>query len=93
MEASVLDVLVPLFEESGRSHVTIAEVTQAFNLKLGTEYDRPVTNRTVGGVIRRRLHLCVYKSHGIYVIPIAERHKVVELAIRFGIVDPVTLQR
>lgn len=87
MDAGVLEMLLPMITEEGRAHVTIAEITEAFTSKFGSEYDRPITNRTVGGVIRRRLRLAVYKSHGIYVVPVSERGKVNEMAIRHGITD------
>lgn len=85
IEAGVLEILVELFNEEGRSHVTIAEVTSAFADKHGSDYDRPITNRYMGNVIRKRLHLAVYKSHGIHVIPMGEVSKVHEMAVRFGV--------
>jgi hypothetical protein len=85
IDAQVLEILTTLLTESGRAHVTIAEVTETFIARFGAEYDRPVTNRTIGGVIRKRLHLTTYKSHGIFVVPVSERDKVTELAIRFGV--------
>lgn len=87
MEAGVLEILTACFAEEGRSHVTIAEVTTAFAEKFGPDYDRPITNRLIGNVVRQRLHLAVYKSHGIHVIPMSEQSKVTQLAIRFGVFE------
>jgi hypothetical protein len=87
IEAGVLEILVNYFSEEGRSHVTIAEVTTAFTEKFGSDYERPITNRFMGNVIRKRLHLAVYKSHGYHVIPIAEAPKVSAMAIRFGVIE------
>lgn len=87
MEAGVLEVLIPFFKEEGRAHVTIAEVTKAFIEKFSQDYDRPITNRMIGGIVRQRLHLAVYKSHGIHVIPMSEAEKVMHLASRFGVLD------
>jgi hypothetical protein len=87
MDAGVIEILTNCFAEDGRSYVTVAEVTEAFAGKFGADYERPITNRMIGGVIRKRLRLVVYKSHGIYVIPMSERPKVQQMAIRFGVVE------
>lgn len=89
MDAGVLEILVPLIQEAGRSHVTISEIANAFREKFSEDYDRPITNRTIGGVLRKRLHLSVHKSHGISVIPVSEEPKVIQMAIRFGVLDRV----
>ena len=49
------------------------------------EYERPITNRWVGGILRKRLNLQTYKSHGIYVVPMSERTKIELLCTRYGI--------
>lgn len=85
-EAGVLEILLAFLNESGRSHVTVAEVTTAFGARHSSDYERPITNRMIGGIIRKRLRLAVYKSHGIYVVPASEHDKVVEMATRFGVV-------
>jgi hypothetical protein len=87
MEAGVLEVLYRFFGEAGRSHVTVAEVTEAFAAKFGADYERPITNRMIGGVLRKRLRLSVYKSHGIYVIPMSEAPKISQMAVRFGVIE------
>jgi hypothetical protein len=87
VEAGALEILVAFFNEEGRSPVTIAEVTFAFADKFGSDYDRPITNRFIGSVMRKRLRLAVCESHGIYVIPMSEASKVLQVAIRFGVIE------
>jgi hypothetical protein len=65
--------------------VSIQEITTRMIAQYGAEYDRPITNRWIGSVLRKRLHLHTYKSHGIYVIPTSERAKVAQLCARFGV--------
>jgi hypothetical protein len=43
----------------------LAEVTAAFSERCGGEYDRPITIRYVGLILRRTLGIRPYKSHGI----------------------------
>ncbi len=84
-EAQVLEILAELMATSERAFVPLANVTVALIERYGAEYERPITNRWVGGVLRRRLNLRTYKSHGIYVVPASERTKIDALCARYGV--------
>lgn len=86
-EAGVLEILAELLEQSGRPNVPVSEVTASFVSRFGQEYDRPITNRFIGGMLRKRLRLSTYKSHGVYVVPSTEKPKVGQLCIRYGVID------
>ena len=88
-EAQVLAILRQCFAESPEVSISIADLTRAFSAQFGTEYDRPITNRYIGSLLHRRLHLYAYKSHGVFVIPASERGKVLVLCKRYGMLaDP-----
>ena len=53
--------------------------------RYGVEYERPITNRWVGSILRKRLNIRTYKSHGVYVVPMQERSKIELLCTRFGV--------
>lgn len=89
-EAGVLEVLHELFLLNGDTALSIAEITDAFAKKFAGEYERSVTNRFIGGILRNRLRLTTYKSHGVYVLPVSEKPKVDELCIRYGVIDRTT---
>lgn len=84
-EAGVLDILADLLKNDSRSTIPLSEITAAFVERFGPEYDRPITGRFIGGILRRRLHLVSYKSHGVFVLPASERAKVDQLCIRYGL--------
>lgn len=84
-EAAVLEVLLELLSASDRASVPVADVTNAFVARFGQEYERPITNRFVGGLLRKRLRLLTYKSHGVYVVPATEKAKIDQLCIRYGV--------
>ena len=86
-EAAVLDVLAEMLEHSERPNIPVAEVTVGFIARFGQEYDRPITNRFVGGILRKRLRLSTYKSHGVYVVPTTEKSKVDQLCVRYGVTE------
>lgn len=86
-EAGVLEILLELLSRPDRANVPVSELAIAFSARFGAEYERPITNRFIGGILRKRLHLLTYKSHGVYVVPISEKSKIEQLAIRYGVVD------
>jgi hypothetical protein len=84
-EAQVLEILAELMTISERAFVPLEDVTVGLIERYGAEYERPITNRWIGGVLRRRLNLRTYKSHGIYVVPTTERTKIEALCARYGV--------
>jgi hypothetical protein len=88
-EAGVLEVLHELFLLHEDTVLSIADIAETFAKKFAGEYERPVTNRFIGGILRNKLRLTTYKSHGVYVLPVSEKPKVAELCIRYGVVEKV----
>lgn len=88
-EAGILEVLTECLAVSDRTTIPVSEVTAAFISRFGAEYDRPITNRFVGGILRKRLRLSTYKSHGVYAVPASERSKVEHLRIHYGLVESI----
>ena len=84
-EAQVLEVLAELVAGSDRSVIPLAEITTGLIEKYDAEYERPITNRWVGGILRRRLNLRTYKSHGVYVVPTSQRPTIEALCARYGV--------
>jgi hypothetical protein len=83
-EAHVLEILAELMSGSERP-VSVGDVAAGMFARYGTEYDRPITNRWIGGLLRRRLNIRTYKSHGVFVVAPGERAKVDQLCIRYGL--------
>lgn len=86
-EAGVLEVLAELLAQSEKPSIPVADVTALFSSRFGQEYERPATNRFVGGILRKRLRLSTYKSHGIYVVPTSEKPKIDQLCVRYGVTE------
>jgi hypothetical protein len=84
-EAQVLEIVGELMATTDRPMITVQEVVDGLTERYGSEYDRVITNRWVGGVFRKHLNIRTYKSHGVYVVPMSERTKVELLCKRYGI--------
>ncbi len=69
-------IFAELMATSQRPVIPVAEVASGLIERYGAEYDRPITNRWVGGVLRKRLNIHTYKSHGVYAVPMNERSKI-----------------
>ena len=85
VEAQFLEILAELMVGSQRLVIPVADIATRLIERYGDEYDRPITNRWVGSILRRRLNIRTYKSHGIYVVPMQERPKIELLCNRYGV--------
>ena len=90
VEAEVLEVVADLLADEAGGEVRLSDITALFVLRYGKDYERPITNRYVGEIVRSKLHIFSYKKRGVYVIPVSEREKVKVLAARYGIVKEKT---
>ena len=85
VEAQVLEILAELMSSSERPVVPVSDIVTGLVERYGGEYDRPITNRWVGSVLRKRLNIRTYKSHGVYVVPVQEHSKIELMCTRYGI--------
>ena len=49
------------------------------------DYERKVTSKWIGTIIRKRLNLKTMKSHGIYLLPLSEQPKLDRVYEKYGI--------
>lgn len=84
-EAQVLEIVRELQEEAHKLVVPINEIAQRFAVRFGAEYERPITPRWIGTVLRQRLHLSPYKSNGRFVLPVAGSIRLEGLYERYGL--------
>ena len=86
VEGHVLAVVQAVAHDRNGAPVTISDIAEAFRAAHASEYERPISNRYVGSVLRR-LGLAPYKSHGTYVLAVSGNERLLALYGRFGIVD------
>lgn len=84
-EGELLVILSDLMEDFSRTSIQLSEITRLFVERHGTDYDRSITNRYIGYLLRKRLRLHTHKSHGVYVVPLSEKSKIEALCARYGI--------
>lgn len=84
-EGELLELLVELTDDAEEAYIPLSEITSLFVDRHGADYERPITNRYIGHLLRKRLRLSTYKRHGVYVLPLVEKEKILVLAERYGI--------
>lgn len=83
-EGHVLSILGMRFADRFDESVTLAEVAAAFTAAYAGEYERPITNRWIGSVLRR-LGIVLYKSNGVFVLLPGQGTRVKALCERYGV--------
>jgi cytochrome c-type biogenesis protein CcmH/NrfF len=84
MEAQVLEIIRDLLD-SGDSKLSVKDITNWFVDRHGEEYERKITAKWIGNVIRRKLALKTQKSHGAFVIAPWEVPKLPRLYEKYGV--------
>ncbi len=84
-EGHVVESLFALLQVPTGVVIPIARLVEEMSTRFSAEYERPITNRWIGRILRRRLGILVYKSNGRYGVPVTELEKVRMLAGRFGV--------
>jgi hypothetical protein len=69
----LIALLLELASQDGVKSISIADLTAAFTECHGNEYDRPITTRYIGSLLRRMLEIRPYQHHGIYKVGLNRR--------------------
>ena len=85
-EGQLLAVLWRLLAEAGEKTLALSEIAATFTSEHGADYERPITNRWIGSVLRR-LGILLYKSNGVFVLVPRQRERINALCVRYGVGD------
>ena len=83
-EAQVLEVIRDLVSLKD-GQLSIKEIATWFSDRFGEEYEKRITAKWIGGVVRNQLQIRTQKSHGVFVIPPGEFSKLEWLFKRYGL--------
>lgn len=84
-EGQLLSVIAGCVAQGERPILPLQEIVTQFVEKYGSEYDRPVTNRFLGSVLRNRLGLPLYKTNGVIAVSLKDRARLTTLLARYGV--------
>jgi hypothetical protein len=90
VEADVLAIIHQLLARPDARQIAVKDITTALQERYGADYERAITSKWVGGILRRRLQLRTQKSNGVYVIPVTQRPRLDRLFEKYGLGDVPT---
>jgi hypothetical protein len=88
VEADLLAIIAGL--ATGASPIAVADICAQFIERHQADYERPITARYIGSLLRGRLGLSTYKRHGVYVVA-ADAARLAPLYKRYNIVSAETI--
>lgn len=83
-EAQILEVIRDLIA-SDDAKLSVKDITDRFIVLYGSDYERKITAKWVGLIVRRKLGLKTQKSNGVFVIPRSEEPKLARLYEKYGV--------
>jgi hypothetical protein len=82
-EAQVLEVIRDLVAEGSR--LAIQDITRLFLARYGDQYERRVTPRWIGSLVRRRLGLKPSRTTGVFTLGPEDVARLSSLYVRYGV--------
>jgi hypothetical protein len=86
-EAQLVDVINELLLLSDEPRLSVKEITENFIERYGADYEKRVTNKWIGGILRKRLGLKPQRVHGTFVIPLEDLPRLNRLREKFGLLS------
>jgi hypothetical protein len=84
-ETQVLEIVRDLLAAAPDSRIAVKDVTKWFVDRYAEEYERKVTTKWIGGILRKKLQLRPYKSHGVFVIAVPDPASLDRLYEKYGV--------
>ncbi|MBI1974313.1 MAG: hypothetical protein HYS51_00415 [Candidatus Zambryskibacteria bacterium] len=88
IEAQVLGVIQELLTANAQARLAIGDITARFTEKFGHEYERRITEKWIGAIVRKKLKLKTHRVQGLFVIPHSEELRLKALFERYRITAP-----
>jgi len=84
-EGQLLSVIAAALASGAKGSLPLKTIVTAFTEHFGGEYDRPITHRFLGNVLRNRLGLPLYKTAGVVAVSLKDMPRIEALLARYGI--------
>ena len=85
VEAEVLEVIRTIVGKGPEARLAVQDITEGFIARHGKEYERRITPRWIGSIIRRRLGLKPSRSTGVFRLGPEEVAKLASMYERYGL--------
>ena len=85
MEAQILEVVRDISDSPYPVRLTVKDISSWFADRHGSDYEKKVTSKWIGSVIRKKLNLKTQKTRDGYIIPPSELAKLERLYEKYGV--------
>src|SRR5439155_15777960 len=85
MEAQLLEIIRDMLASPYETRLSVKDITSWFVDRHGMDYERKITTKWIGSVIRKKLGLKTERSRDGYMIPLSEKDKLARLYEKYGI--------
>src|SRR5262245_10092530 len=85
MEAQILEVVRDISDSPYPVRLTVKDIARWFADRHGSDYEKKVTSKWIGSVIRKKLNLKTQKTRDGYIIPSSELAKLERLYEKYGV--------
>src|SRR5713101_2798621 len=83
-EAQVLGIIRDLLASPYEARLSVKDITSWFIDRHGNDYEKKITGKWIGWIIRKRLGLKTQRTHGEFLIPASEAAKLERLYEKYG---------
>src|SRR5215813_5904682 len=86
MEAQILEIIKDMLSSPyGEARLPLKDITSWFVDRHGMDYERKVTSKWIGNIIRKKLNLKTQRMRDGYIIPSSELAKLERLYEKYGV--------
>jgi hypothetical protein len=85
MEGQLLEVIHALAKDPAQTPLSVKAIATAFGTRFRADYDRPPSPKSVGALMRKRLHLRMVKTGGVFTLAATEQPRLARLYERYGL--------
>src|SRR5213594_1522550 len=93
-EAQILEIIRDMLHSPFETRLSMTDITSWMIDRHSMDYERKITSKWIGNIIRKKLNLRLQKSDGLLSIPLSEKPKLERLFERYGVrADKVAEER
>src|SRR5437667_3699163 len=93
-EAQILEIIRDMLHSPFETRLSMTDITSWMMDRHSMDYERKITSKWIGNIVRKKLNLRLQKSDGLLSIPLSEKPKLERLFERYGIrTDKVAEER
>ena len=85
MEAQILEIVRDILDSPYPVRLTVKDIPSWFADRHGSDYEKKITSKWIGSVIRKKLNLKTQKTRDGYIIPSSELTKLERLYEKYGV--------